>query len=255
MTTEDQAWVDLYWLPLGAGGHSVRFNGKVYESLASRREHRRPCDIYHSALVVHLDGVDWTVEMGPVWNVDAPTDAAACTGAVGAPWLGRFRAFRYEVRCWRGGRIPDIDEAVGGGHRLITHRGKARAVLAEVRHVPPLTWGRDEQGAGEMWNSNSVIAWVLARSGLDVSAINPPSGGRAPGWRAGIVLAARTTNAPPRASCLTRGANQKYARRRPQLDPEQHPACRGLVDLESVGSGVAVSSDDDRAGAHRRGRL
>ncbi len=21
--------VDLYWIPLGAGGHSVRFNGKV----------------------------------------------------------------------------------------------------------------------------------------------------------------------------------------------------------------------------------
>ena len=64
MRTADEAWVDLYWLPLGAGGHSVRFNGKVYEWLASRREHRRPCDIYHSALVVHLDGVDWTVEMG-----------------------------------------------------------------------------------------------------------------------------------------------------------------------------------------------
>jgi hypothetical protein len=23
------AAVDLYWIPLGAGGHSVRFNGKV----------------------------------------------------------------------------------------------------------------------------------------------------------------------------------------------------------------------------------
>jgi hypothetical protein len=25
--------VDLYWLPLGAGGHSVRFNRRVYESI------------------------------------------------------------------------------------------------------------------------------------------------------------------------------------------------------------------------------
>lgn len=24
--------VDLYWLPLGAGGHSVRLNGRVYEA-------------------------------------------------------------------------------------------------------------------------------------------------------------------------------------------------------------------------------
>ena len=23
--------VDLYWLPLGAGGHSVRLNGRVFE--------------------------------------------------------------------------------------------------------------------------------------------------------------------------------------------------------------------------------
>ena len=27
--------VDLYWLPLGAGGHFVRLNGRVYERLAA----------------------------------------------------------------------------------------------------------------------------------------------------------------------------------------------------------------------------
>jgi hypothetical protein len=27
--------IDLYWLPLGAGGHSVHWNGKVYETLAA----------------------------------------------------------------------------------------------------------------------------------------------------------------------------------------------------------------------------
>jgi hypothetical protein len=42
-----------------------------------------------------------------------------------------------------------------------------------------------------MWNSNSVIAWVIARSGIDVESINPPAGGRAPGWRAGLVVARR----------------------------------------------------------------
>jgi hypothetical protein len=25
--------IDLYWLPLGAGGHSVRWNGIAYEAL------------------------------------------------------------------------------------------------------------------------------------------------------------------------------------------------------------------------------
>jgi hypothetical protein len=27
--------VDLYWLPLGAGGHFVRLNGRGYEALAA----------------------------------------------------------------------------------------------------------------------------------------------------------------------------------------------------------------------------
>ena len=53
-------------------------------------------------------------------------------------------------------------------------------------------WGRDELGAGEMWNSNSVIAWVIARSGIEAQSIQPPRGGRAPGWRAGVVVASRT---------------------------------------------------------------
>ena len=30
--------VDLYWLPLGAGGHCVRVNGLVYEAVAARRQ-------------------------------------------------------------------------------------------------------------------------------------------------------------------------------------------------------------------------
>jgi hypothetical protein len=52
-------------------------------------------------------------------------------------------------------------------------------------------WGRDEQGAGEMWNSNSFIAWLIASSGLDAESIHVPAGGRAPGWRAGLVVARR----------------------------------------------------------------
>jgi hypothetical protein len=45
-----------------------------------------------------------------------------------------------------------------------------------------------------MWNSNSVIAWVIARSGIDADPIQPPAGGRAPGWHAGLVLARRHEN-------------------------------------------------------------
>jgi hypothetical protein len=45
-----------------------------------------------------------------------------------------------------------------------------------------------------MWNSNSMVAWLLARSGLEPEdpVLALPARGRAPGWRAGLVLAART---------------------------------------------------------------
>ena len=33
--------VDLYWLPLGAGGHFVRLNGRVFEAVAARLPGRR----------------------------------------------------------------------------------------------------------------------------------------------------------------------------------------------------------------------
>ena len=32
--------VDLFWLPLGAGGHFVRANGRIYEAVAARLRHR-----------------------------------------------------------------------------------------------------------------------------------------------------------------------------------------------------------------------
>jgi hypothetical protein len=42
-----------------------------------------------------------------------------------------------------------------------------------------------------MWNSNSLISWLIVRSGLDIESVALPRGGRAPGWHAGIVLARR----------------------------------------------------------------
>ena len=48
------AAVDLYWIPLGAGHHSVRFNGMVFEAVAARLQHRTREDLYHSALRVHI---------------------------------------------------------------------------------------------------------------------------------------------------------------------------------------------------------
>jgi hypothetical protein len=60
-----------------------------------------------------------------------------------------------------------------------------------VPAVPALVWGRDEVGAGEMWNSNSVVAWLLERAGIGTAHIVFPPGGRAPGWDAGVAVARR----------------------------------------------------------------
>ena len=181
--------VDLYWIPLGAGGHFVKWNGRVYEAIAALHEHRRARSLYHSALEVHLDGVRYAVEMAPVWQERTAVRGVVREGPVGARWLGRFRAFRYEVRCWPDGRIPDIAEALAGPHRVSATSGQAAALLAILRTVPVFTWGRDEVHTGDMWNSNSVVSWALARTGHDMAAVTPPHGGRAPGWLAGLALA------------------------------------------------------------------
>lgn len=47
---------------------------------------------------------------------------------------------------------------------------------------PCATWGRDDLGTGDMWNSNSLVSWLLARSRHEVSGLEPPDDGRAPGW-------------------------------------------------------------------------
>jgi hypothetical protein len=99
--------------------------------------------------------------------------------------------FRYEVRRWRDGVIPDVAAAVASPQRLSVDEKQARRVLDLVPFVPAPVWGRDELGAGEMWNSNSLIAWLMAASGHDTRLITLPPGGRAPGWDAGLIAASR----------------------------------------------------------------
>lgn len=183
--------VDLYWLPLGAGGHFVRLNGRLYEALKARIERRPACDLYHSALQVEVPEGTYVIEQAPVPDLSGNQRGVVAEGPVGSRRAGRLRIFRYEVRLWRGGHIPDVAEAVDSPRRLTSDEGDARRVLEAVLHIPRPVWGRDERGTGDMWNSNSVIAWVIACSGLDVGSIRPPTGGRAPGWKAGLELASR----------------------------------------------------------------
>jgi hypothetical protein len=183
--------VDLYWLPLGAGGVVVRWNGRVYEACVARRDRRVARPLYHSALEVWLDGCRYVIEMAPVWNLRVPDRGVVVEGPVGSVSLGRFRAFRYEVRCWRSGSISDVAEAVDSPLRLSGDAKVAAGILALVVDAPTFTWGRDELDAGDMWNSNSLVAWLLSRNGIDAARLRPPRGGRAPGWNAGVDLAAQ----------------------------------------------------------------
>jgi hypothetical protein len=186
----EESSIDLYWLPLGAGGHFVRLNGQVFESVAAFLERRSTCDLYHSALIVHVPEGRFVIEQAPVGR-NGSERGVVSEGAVGSSRTQRFRLFRYEVRCWRDGVIPDLAEAVGSPQRLTNNAGLARRVLELVPSVPTPVWGRDELRTGEMWNSNSVISWLIACSGLSAESIDPPAGGRAPGWRAGIIAARR----------------------------------------------------------------
>src|SRR4051812_43458899 len=89
------AGVLVYWLPLGAGGHVVRWNGRLYEAVTARREHRPAADLYHCALEVVVDADRYVIEMAPVWADHTTGRGVVLEGPVGLPWLGRFSAFRY----------------------------------------------------------------------------------------------------------------------------------------------------------------
>lgn len=186
--------VDVYWIPLGAGagGALVRWSGRLYEAATATVARRPRRDLYHSALEVTVGDVTAAIEMAPVWTKRGDRGVVA-EGPVGARVLGRSRLFRYEVRCWSGGSIPDLAAAIGGPHRVSSEPAKAEAILDLVSKFPTLTWGRDESKTGEMWNSNSLVSWLLSRAGLVTEDVAPPSGGRAPGWDAGLVAASRLT--------------------------------------------------------------
>lgn len=188
----DEPGIYLYWIPLGAGGTGfVRMNGRIYESVKASLERRFPLDLYHTALEVRLPEGRFIVEtMWPRPNLDGDSRGVVADGAVFARWLSFTRVFRYEVRCWSDGVLPDALAAVGGPRSVSDDVEKGRRLLAMTLLVPTLTWGRKPPGSSDMWNSNSVISWLLAGVGVSMDELRPPESGRAPGWEAGLHAAA-----------------------------------------------------------------
>jgi hypothetical protein len=131
--------VDLYWLPLGAGGHSVRLNGQIFETVAAFVERRPPCDLYHSALIVRVPMGRFVIEQAPAGR-NGSERGVVSEGAVWTSRAARFRIFRYELRCWRNGVIPDISEAVDSPLRLTDDPELAQRLLELVPALPTHVW-------------------------------------------------------------------------------------------------------------------
>lgn len=167
----------------------MRHTSRWWEVLRARRERRRPRPLFHAAMEVFDGDARYVIEMTPAWGQPAAARGVVATGPVGVRWFGASRFFRYEVRCWQGGEIPDRAWAPVDPLRFPLGVAEVRALLERVPLVPRLTWGRDAFAIGDMWNSNSLIAWLLQTSGIDAAAIAPPGKGSAPGWRSGIAAA------------------------------------------------------------------
>ena len=139
---EGQSQLDLYWIPLGAGAHVVRASGRAYERLTALMQHRPPQELYHSALVALVDGIPTVIEMTPVPGFHGSSDRGVVVEAsVGCRPAGRFRVFRYEIRRWKGGTIPDLASAIGSPIRLTSDTALVHRALAAVPFVPAVTWG------------------------------------------------------------------------------------------------------------------
>jgi len=199
----DDAAVDLYWIPLGAGASVVRASGATFEAIMALAQHRPRGQLYHSALVVTHEGDRYAIEMTPEPDGHGREQRGVVAGgAVGTAVAARFRPFRYEIRRWPGGVIPDLGDAVASPVRVSTDPDDAAHVIALVPQVPTPVWGRDALHTGEMWNSNSVTSWLLARAGLATGGCEPPVGGRAPGWNAGLVASRLGAPEPVRVNGL-----------------------------------------------------
>jgi hypothetical protein len=122
-------------------------------------------------------------------------------------------------------------------------------VLDLVPQVPRPVWGRDQFGAGEMWNSNSVISWLLVTAGLDLAGIGPPTGGRAPGWHAGLTAAQPFLRGWP-GQVGSREHGQAAA-----VGPHAYPPREGLGgddQMPSIAAGPGPEATMPEGGTHVR---
>lgn len=179
-------FVDLYWLPVGAGAISRprQWSLDAWEAFEAWRARRPRARLCHSALKLRLaDGTTHTIELTPVSSGEHPD--RAMTGSVGFRWAGRARFFRYQVRREAHDTLPDEAWVIEPPTRIADGCEAAERVYRLAASIPSHTWGRRVRGTSEVWTSDSAMSWLVAEAGFDARAITAPTGWRAPGWRAG----------------------------------------------------------------------
>lgn len=127
----------VLWTPVGAGGHLVGRTSHWWERIHAVLEHRKPQLLVHAALEIRVDHDRYVIEMAPHWSAPRVDRGVVATGPVGLRWLGRSALFRYEVRCWRSGSIPDRRWAVAGPTLFQTKRSQLAAAATCPRCSHP----------------------------------------------------------------------------------------------------------------------
>lgn len=91
----------------------------------------------------------------------------------------------YGIRKWRNGTVEDgQDPAVAhAGRRILsTDCNTARRLLDLVGSIPTNNYS-------PTWTSNSIVAWLLEKVGLNPAGLDPPVHGLVPSWEHGITEA------------------------------------------------------------------
>lgn len=185
---DETDFLDLCWLPVGAGTRVQAASLWLYESVAARIGRRPKATLYHAALKFGVDARRYTLELMPIPREQH--EEPLMTGPVGTRLAARLRIFQYQLRLRESAELPD-EQWIASVHRLASDPSAIEGVLGHARLVPPYTWGRRVPGTKEMWTSDSALSWLLTRAGVALGEAGPPPGGRAPGWDAGIAIARR----------------------------------------------------------------
>jgi hypothetical protein len=215
----EDAAVDLYWLPLGAGGYFVRLNGRMFEAVAARAARRPPSDLYHSALEVRIAAARFVIEQTPVRDIKLAGQTPGLRNS-----LRRKRAPR-----WRGPGLSLRTNTSTDVHRPEDFRSApCKRASADPRPVlSRLIQGRRLMGARRDDSYHAVAAlWRDRVSAVRVAAGSDPQQpdvgtyphGRA--WKPRLLHvlsplwdSLRATASPSRCSCSRQAATGPRAAR------------------------------------------